>query len=61
MRAVISLAGSVGFGSAVLIGKRGSKAVGIRVMSAHDFADAPRVMVPATGGCWHDHQSADPK
>lgn len=28
---------------------------GIVVAEAADLADAPRVMVPRGGGCWHDH------
>ena len=31
---------------------------GIVVGSARDLADAPRVMVPRGGGCWHDHRQA---
>ena len=27
----------------------------IRMKRARDLADAPRVMVPDEGGCWHDH------
>lgn len=29
---------------------------GIVVASAADLADAPRVMIPRSGGCWHDHR-----
>ncbi|TVR11802.1 MAG: hypothetical protein EA401_10295 [Planctomycetota bacterium] len=25
--------------------------------SARDLADAPRVMIPPSGGCWHDHRT----
>ncbi len=28
---------------------------GIVVAEAADLADAPRVMVPRGGGCWHEH------
>lgn len=28
----------------------------IRIETACDLSDAPRVMVPADGGCWHDHR-----
>jgi len=28
--------------------------LGIVVAIAHDLADAPRVMIPRNGGCWHD-------
>jgi D-glycero-D-manno-heptose 1,7-bisphosphate phosphatase len=29
--------------------------LGIVVATARDLADAPRVMIPRSGGCWHDH------
>jgi HAD superfamily hydrolase (TIGR01662 family) len=29
--------------------------LGIVVATARDLADAPRVMIPRQGGCWHDH------
>lgn len=29
---------------------------GIVVARAVDLADAPRVMIPKGGGCWHDHR-----
>lgn len=28
----------------------------IAIRRARDLADAPRVMVPPEGGCWHDHR-----
>ncbi len=28
---------------------------GIVVAQATDLADAPRVMIPRDGGCWHEH------
>ena len=31
---------------------------GLVVARAQDLADAPRVMVPRGGGCWHDHRPA---
>ena len=31
---------------------------GLVVARALDLTDAPRVMVPRGGGCWHDHRSA---
>lgn len=30
--------------------------LGIVVATARDLADAPRVMIPRAGGCWHDHR-----
>lgn len=32
--------------------------LGIVVATARDLADAPRVMIPKQGGCWHDHRPA---
>lgn len=32
-----------------------SEDLGIVVATARDLADAPRVMIPRQGGCWHDH------
>lgn len=29
--------------------------LGIVVATARDLCDAPRVMIPRQGGCWHDH------
>lgn len=34
-----------------------SEDLGIVVATARDLADAPRVMIPRQGGCWHDHAS----
>jgi hypothetical protein len=31
---------------------------GLVVARAENIADAPRVMVPRGGGCWHDHRPA---
>ena len=31
---------------------------GLVVARALNLVDAPRVMVPQGGGCWHDHRSA---
>ena len=54
--ASFSLAGSVGCGSGVLLGSSEVPAgLGLRVVLAQDFADAPRVMIPVGGGCWHDY------
>lgn len=35
-----------------------SEDLGIVVASARDLCDAPRVMIPRQGGCWHDHSPA---
>lgn len=32
------------------------KALGFTLARARDLADAPRVMIPPKGGCWHDHR-----
>lgn len=51
-------AGQAGCAGAVLIGGAQLPAddIGIAVAAAADFADAPRVMIPRGGGCWHDQR-----
>jgi histidinol phosphatase-like enzyme len=51
-------AGQAGCAGAVLLGEAAEPSgfLGVRVVRARDLADAPRVMVPAGGGCWHDHR-----
>lgn len=53
----LKAAGQAGCAGAVLVGDAGDapKLLGLRVMRARDLADAPRVMVPEDGGCWHEH------
>jgi D-glycero-D-manno-heptose 1,7-bisphosphate phosphatase len=48
-------AGQAGCAGAVLVGGAALPVddLGIVVASARDFADAPRVMIPRQGGCWH--------
>ena len=48
-------AGQAGCAGAVLLGTGPlpSEDVGIVVAQARDLADAPRVMIPRGGGCWH--------
>ena len=48
-------AGQAGCAGAVLIGDAAlpDDDLGIVVASARDLADAPRVMIPRQGGCWH--------
>ena len=48
-------AGQAGCAGAVLLGtgQLPSEDVGIVVAQARDLADAPRVMIPRGGGCWH--------
>lgn len=49
-------AGQAGLAGCVLIGDAIAPAedLGIVVARARDLADAPRVMIPRGGGCWHD-------
>jgi histidinol-phosphate phosphatase family protein len=49
-------AGQAGCAGAVLVGGAGTPGedLGIPVGIATDLADAPRVMLPRDGGCWHD-------
>ena len=52
----LQAAASAGIGAAVLLGDREPDAgLLLRVERARDLADAPRVMIPAQGGCWHEH------
>jgi histidinol phosphatase-like enzyme len=48
-------AGQAGCAGAVLLGAGPlpSEDLGIVVAQARDLADAPRVMIPRGGGCWH--------
>lgn len=50
-------AAQAGCAGAVLIGEGAppDADLGIVVATARDLADAPRVMIPRQGGCWHDH------
>lgn len=50
-------AAQAGCAGAVLLGDGDPPGVdlGIVVATARDLADAPRVMIPRQGGCWHDH------
>jgi D-glycero-D-manno-heptose 1,7-bisphosphate phosphatase len=52
-------AAQAGCAGAVLIGgvEPPQEDLGIVVASARDLADAPRVMIPRQGGCWHDSAS----
>lgn len=49
-------AGQAGLAGCVLIGDAPGpeEDLGIVVARARDLADAPRVMIPRGGGCWHD-------
>jgi histidinol phosphatase-like enzyme len=49
-------AGQAGCAGAVLVGNSTlpSEDLGIVVAQAQDLADAPRVMIPRNGGCWHN-------
>ncbi len=48
-------AGQAGLAGCVLIGDAPAPTedLGLVVARARDFADAPRVMIPKGGGCWH--------
>ncbi len=48
-------AGQAGCAGAVLLGDNPlpSEELGLVVAQARDLADAPRVMIPRGGGCWH--------
>ena len=48
-------AAQAGCAGCVLIGiPAPTEDLGLVVAEAHDLADAPRVMIPRDGGCWHD-------
>lgn len=51
-------AGQAGCAGVVLVGGAvlPTDDLGITVASAADLADAPRVMIPRGGGCWHDQR-----
>ena len=54
--ALVQAAASAGLLGVVWIGDDAPTAPpGLTLNCARDFADAPRVMVPPNGGCWHDH------
>lgn len=47
-------AAQAGCAGCVLLGSPApSEDLGIVIAEARDFADAPRVMIPRSGGCWH--------
>jgi beta-phosphoglucomutase-like phosphatase (HAD superfamily) len=54
----LRVAATAGVGAAVVVHGTPvpSPAPAIRIVVANDLADAPRVMVPVDGGCWHDHR-----
>ena len=56
--AAIAAAGQAGCAGAVLVGEAPEPTgfLGCKLARARDLADAPRVMVPDDGGCWHDHR-----
>ncbi|MDA3963255.1 MAG: hypothetical protein PF961_20920, partial [Planctomycetota bacterium] len=56
--ALLKAAGQAACTGAVLIGADAPPApiLGLKIVAARDLADAPRVMVPDKGGCWHDHR-----
>jgi histidinol phosphatase-like enzyme len=53
--ALLPVAANAGLQGAVLVGGAPLPAddLGIVVAEARDLADAPRVMIPKGGGCWH--------
>jgi hypothetical protein len=54
----VAAAATAGLTGVVLIGCAApSDDWGIVVAEARDLADAPRVMIPRGGGCWHDARS----
>lgn len=57
--ATVATAATAGLAGVVLVGAEiPADDHGIVVAVARDLADAPRVMVPRDGGCWHDHRRA---
>jgi hypothetical protein len=55
--AALMAAASAGCLGAVALGGAAVPAgVLLHVVVARDLVDAPRVMVPPGGGCWHDHR-----
>jgi hypothetical protein len=55
----VAPAATAGLAGVVLIGcPAPADDHGIVAVTACDLADAPRVMVPRNGGCWHDHRQA---
>lgn len=57
-RAAVPAAASAGLAGVVLVGDDGDlpEEPALVVARAESLADAPRAMVPRTGGCWHDHR-----
>ncbi len=56
-RAAIDLATTAGLlGVVILDGDQPTEDQGLLIAHARDAADAPRVMQPRGGGCWHDHR-----
>ena len=54
----VAAAATAGLAGVVLIGcPPPADDHGIVAASASDLADAPRVMVPRDGGCWHEHRA----
>ncbi len=57
---VIGAAATAGLAGVVLIGAAVPGALGedhgLVVAEARDLSDAPRVMIPRDGGCWHEHR-----
>lgn len=55
--AVVKTAGQAGCAGAVLVGDAPEPTgfLGVKLVRARDLADAPRVMIPDEGGCWHEH------
>lgn len=55
---VISMAATAGLAGVVLIGVPApSGDHEVVVAEAHSLSDAPRVMIPRGGGCWHEHRT----
>lgn len=56
----LGLAASVGCLGAVWVGDGTPPRLALHVVEARDVADAPRVMIPPGGGCWHDQRLVEP-
>lgn len=53
---LLRAAASAGLLGAVWLGEAEPPTMaGLSVNRARDLADAPRVMIPPEGGCWHEH------
>jgi len=55
--AVIAPAAQAGLAGVVLLNTDAPADDRLVVARADSLADAPRVMLPRGGGCWHDHRS----